>query len=83
MTNIFRDYDQAGLDAQYNNRLKVPDSLEMVRAGTERSAMARTEIAGQLNVSFGPAAEESLDIFPATPGASHGPAPIQVFIHGG
>jgi arylformamidase len=83
VTNIFRDYGQAGLDAQYDNRMKVPDSLEMLRAGTERSAMARTEISGQLNVSFGPAVEESLDIFPAAPAAISGPAPIQVFIHGG
>ena len=87
MTNIFRDYDQAGLDAEYNNRLKVPESPDMLRAGAERSAKARTEIPGRLNVSFGPDAEETLDIFLATtdapPIANSGPAPIQVFIHGG
>ena len=87
MTNIFRDYDQAGLDAEYNNRLKVPESPDMLRAGAGRSAKARTEIPGRLNVSFGPDAEETLDIFLATtaaaPIANSGTAPIQVFIHGG
>lgn len=85
MTNVFGDYDQAGLDAQYDNRAKVPEGLAMMRVASDRSAALRDEMPGQYNVSFGPDAVETLDIFPAAGGAEDagGPVPVQVFIHGG
>ncbi|SVC89110.1 uncharacterized protein METZ01_LOCUS341964, partial [marine metagenome] len=38
MTKIFGDYDQAGLDAEYDNRAKVPNTLAMLADFAERSA---------------------------------------------
>jgi arylformamidase len=79
---LFLEYDQAALDAQYNNRLKVPeypDYLVRYRAGSEA---ARSRFAGQsrLDVPVGLSAVERVDVFPAGGGL---PAPVMVFIHGG
>jgi len=50
-----------------------------MRGYGERSASARTRLAGRYRIPYGPTPEETLDIFPAgRPGA-----PVFVFIHGG
>lgn len=82
MDKIFGDYDQARLDAEYDNRAKVPDAPAFMQRFAEKSQELRQRQNGQLNVSFGPGVDEVLDIFPATGGAA-GPAPIQAFFHGG
>jgi len=79
MDKVFGDYDQAGLDAEYDNRAKVPDSVELLRRSADLSRKWRQRQTGELNMPFGPGADEVLDIFPA----KAGPAPIRVFIHGG
>lgn len=76
---IYRDYDQAELDAQYNLRLRHPDYLDRFARYAELSARTRDAIPCVLDVDYGPSAGESLDIFPAArPGA-----PLHLFIHGG
>lgn len=79
---IFGVYDQAGLDAEYDNRAKVSGSADFIRKFAEDSQEWRQQQTGQLNIPFGPGADEVLDLFPG-PGGGSGPAPIQVFIHGG
>ncbi|MBL6951938.1 MAG: alpha/beta hydrolase [Alphaproteobacteria bacterium] len=79
---IFGVYDQAGLDAEYDNRAKVSGSADFIRKFAEDSQEWRQQLTGQLNIPFGPGADEVLDLFPG-PGGGNGPAPIQVFIHGG
>jgi arylformamidase len=79
---VFLDYDQAALDAQYDNRAKVPEfpqHLERYRAQSEK---ARNRFAGsaRLDVEVGLSPVEKIDIFPA---AGKQPAPVLVFIHGG
>jgi arylformamidase len=79
---IWRDFDQATLDAQYNTRLQAGDNHEAWT--TERqnaSAETRRLLSPRLDVAYGPGPRHRLDIFPAPPGAS--PAPIAIFIHGG
>jgi arylformamidase len=73
-------HDPAWLDAQYNNRARVPDHARVLDNWAKASALVRTSTAGvQLDVAYGPGAGETLDIFPAAqPGA-----PVLVFIHGG
>jgi len=79
---IFGGYDQAGLDAQYDNRAKVPGSAEMLQQSAADSAAMRQTMAARLNLSFGPGADEVLDVF--LPDDADGtPLPVQVFIHGG
>lgn len=76
---LFRDYDQAELDAQYNNRAAVPDFAEVVAAWQRDSEAARRDLDCQLDLAYGAGERSKLDIFPAAGGAS----PVLVFIHGG
>ncbi len=79
MTRVYRDYDQAGLDAQYNNRARFPDYAEHFANWSTWSAQARAELPCALDVAVGASSWEKIDIFPADTVA----APIYVFIHGG
>ena len=79
-TPVFRTYDRAALDAEYNNRLKVKDAIEWMARGGAESARARAELPLRFDVSYGTHAAERLDVFPA---AKPGPAPVHVFVHGG
>jgi arylformamidase len=76
---LYRDYDQATLDVQYNARGTVPDIMPILRAYAAQSAAARATLPCVLDVRFGEHADETLDIFPA----AQPDAPVFVFIHGG
>ena len=77
---VFLDYDQQALDRQYDNRGNVPGFEAFLAAYVSDSAAARAALPCRLDVAYGPAASETLDIF--TPDRD-GAAPIQVFFHGG
>ena len=76
--DLYRGYDRAGLDAQYDNRAKVPDFEEYNERRTTFSEEARASYDCRLDVAYGPSRAERLDVFPAD-----GAAPVQVFFHGG
>ncbi|MCM5680184.1 alpha/beta hydrolase [Schlegelella sp. S2-27] len=72
-------FDPAWLDAQYNNRARIPEHPQIFARWAEDSRRARQALSPALDVRYGPAAEETLDVFAAV-----GPrAPVLVFIHGG
>ncbi len=73
--------DPAWLEAQYNNRARVPDHAEVFARWAAASALARLSSPCVLDVPYGDGAGETLDVFPA-PAAAR-PAPVLVFIHGG
>lgn len=74
--------DPAWLDAQYNNRLRVPDFLTRhVQRWQADSAAARQQLWYQ-DVAYSRDTSETLDIFSAQ-GARGAGAPVLVFIHGG
>ncbi len=77
---VFRDYDRAALDAEYNNRAKVKDAADWLARYASESQKTRAELSCRLDLAYGPGPGETLDVFPA-PGP--GAAPIHVFIHGG
>lgn len=77
---VFRDYDQATLDAELNLRGRWPEHTEYFARWAENSAAARAELAGRLDLAYGDAPSERLDVFPV-PGATA--APLLAFIHGG
>ncbi|ASC64181.1 alpha/beta hydrolase [Achromobacter denitrificans] len=81
MATLYRNYDRAALDIQYNARATVPDIQPILKKYAEDSAEARRTLDCALDVPFGEHADESLDIFPAAAGARN--APVFVFIHGG
>ena len=66
-------------EAQYNNRLSIPDAATYNVRGVERSAAARARLAARLDIPYGPSARQRIDLYPAArPGA-----PVLSFIHGG
>lgn len=79
MKNVYRQYDQAALDAQYNNRARYPSFTRHFESWASWSATARKELPSKLDVSFGNEPIQAMDIFPAATSA----APIYLFIHGG
>lgn len=80
MSNLYRNYKtKADLDAAYDVESSVPDFTVYARQYVEESADTRRRLRCELDVPFGPSAEEYCDIFPASaPGA-----PVLIFIHGG
>lgn len=83
-STVYRDYDQEALDAQYNNRARVPEH-EDIHAGYQARAEAVVEeFETRLDVSYGPSAEETLDVYlPENAAETAQGAPINVFLHGG
>ena len=77
--HVYKHYDQAALDAQYNNRARARDFDGLVRGWAERSEAFREQRKGALNVPYGSGERETLDLFPA----SNAGAPLHVFFHGG
>jgi arylformamidase len=72
--------DAAYLDDQYNNRLRVPDFVDRhVLLWQAASTSAQREQASVLDVAYGAAASDTLDIFPAGGTCQ----PVLVFLHGG
>lgn len=76
---VWLDYTQQELDDQYNQRKLVPNANDYMARHGELSAAVRARLNCQLDVSYGPSEDETLDIFPAAaPGA-----PVVVYYHGG
>ncbi|MEO8858298.1 MAG: alpha/beta hydrolase [Burkholderiaceae bacterium] len=71
--------DSQWLDAQYNNRARVPGCDAILADWIARSAEVRLQEDCTLDMPYGSAHTEKLDIFPTR----HGNAPVLVFIHGG
>ncbi len=79
MSALFLDYDQRGLDAQYDLRAAMPTAIDDLGECARRSGILRARRAVRLDVPYGPSHGERSNVFPArAPGA-----PILVFIHGG
>ena len=71
--------DPAWLDVQYNNRARIPEHPQIFERWNSASELARARSLCLLDLRYGDAPTETLDVFPA---ARNG-APVLVFIHGG
>lgn len=71
--------DTAWLDAQYNNRARVPGHEAVMERWTRASELARDKASRRLDLRYGDGTGETLDLFPAP----RRDAPVLVFIHGG
>jgi arylformamidase len=72
--------DPAWLDAQYNNRARVPEAMAILQRWAVASAAARDgSPAKRLDLRYGDGPNETLDVFPA----AQPNAPVLVFVHGG
>lgn len=76
---VFGTYDQAALDAQYNNQAKVPDVASIAQRWMARGEEARNALSCDLDLAYGPHERQRVDVFPA----ARPDAPILAFIHGG
>jgi arylformamidase len=70
---------QEFVEHEYHNRARVPDHPKSMTRWTELSALAREKLAPKLDLRYGPAAKETLDLFVPAGGARG----TLAFIHGG
>ena len=75
--------DPVWLDRMYNNRALVPDFAVHFARWQRDSLIARTTLPCTLDVAYGAAPSEAMDIFPAQAGPAGKGAPVLFFIHGG
>lgn len=76
---VWRDYDQAELNRQYDQGSIVTNNEKYRTLKAEGSKRARANIPCEIDVAYGPTKAERLDIYQA-PKAG---APVVIFIHGG
>ncbi|MDT7615158.1 MAG: arylformamidase [Pseudonocardiales bacterium] len=81
MKPAHRQYDQSGLDRQFDIAAAVPRFDEHIAWFAAQSRLLRAASPrAALDVPYGVSAAETLDVFPAdTPD----PQPVQIFFHGG
>src|SRR5690554_4561121 len=73
--------DRVERDRQYNARESVKDFDACVKEYATRAQRVRQDYVGVYDLYYGPGRDQRLDLFPVV--ASHQPAPLFVFIHGG
>jgi arylformamidase len=76
---IYRQYNQASLDEQYNNRLHVPGFASYFNRWEILSRETEKKYTCIRNISYGKGAAQILDVYPAAEPMSK----TLIFIHGG
>lgn len=85
---VWRYYDQATLDREYDPGTGVLDRAETAQRRQALSDAARSSLTARLDVSYGPTEPERLDVFLPTvaagaAGSGGAGAPVFLFLHGG
>jgi len=76
---VYKGYDQAALDRQYNNRLHVPDYATYMERWEVLSRQTEKEFPVVKNIPYAVLPREQLDIYPSL----HPSSKTLIFIHGG
>jgi len=76
---VYLDYDQAELDAAYDQAVYAPNARDVQGRMRRLSAAARKRLGTPARYAYGATEIEKLDVYPA----KKENAPIQIFIHGG
>jgi arylformamidase len=76
---VFLDYDQAELDAAYDQSVYAPNQPQITGRYATNSDALRARIGQPKKFAYGPSAIETLDLYTT----KRAKAPIHVFIHGG
>jgi len=76
---VFLDYDQAELDAAYDQAAYAPNREQLIKRRISDSEQARHRIGEPERAAYGAAEIEQLDIYCTGRAA----APVFIFIHGG
>lgn len=69
------------LEAEYNNRRRVPECVDIMARWTQAAIAARTGLSADLDIAYGPRERHRYDLFAAAGGVND--APVVVYIHGG
>jgi arylformamidase len=80
---VFLDYDQAELDAAYDQAAYEANLEQLRLRWASNSARTRARIGEPLRRAYGDAEIEALDIFRTARGIDHQGAPVFIFLHGG
>jgi len=73
--------EELGLEAEYNNRARVPDHPAHIAGWQRDSAAYRASAHCDLDLAYGPGERQKLDLFYPQNGDAGGP--VVLFIHGG
>jgi arylformamidase len=76
---VYLHYDQAALDAAYDQAAYAPNREQLIKRRISDSELARLRVGEPVRVAYGPAEIERLDIYRTGRAA----APVFIFIHGG
>jgi arylformamidase len=76
---VFLDYDQAELDAAYDQSVWAPNQRQVTGRYAVNSDLTRARVGSPRRFAYGPTEVEKLDVY----SPKRGNAPIMVFIHGG
>jgi len=85
---VYLNYDQTALDAQYNNRIAVPEHAELYAGWAVDRQRILMEHDHRLDEIYGDHAAQKLDIIlpesaVENEGENSTPYPVNIFIHGG
>src|SRR5438132_8941103 len=78
-SKVFMDYDQAALDAAYDQSKYAPNLQQVTKRYASNSEIARSRLGAPRRVAYGTQPIEQLDIYRA----ERANAPVLVYIHGG
>jgi arylformamidase len=79
---VYRGYDQAGLDGQYNLRARFADHPRFIAQWCDEGDAELARPGWRRDLAYGPTAAEKLDLI-APPAGEGKRAPLMVFVHGG
>src|SRR5271165_6683903 len=74
---VYLDYDQAALDAAYDQAAYAPNREQLIKRRISDSKLARLRVGEPERVAYGPAEIERLDIYRS----GHDAAPVFIFVH--
>ncbi|HZE61069.1 MAG TPA: hypothetical protein VE085_10980 [Burkholderiales bacterium] len=79
MSKVFLDYDQAALDAAYDQAAYAPNRDQVLARFAQASELTRRRLGPPQRLSYGDQPIEGLDLYRA----KNAGAPILVYVHGG
>jgi arylformamidase len=83
MSFDWREADDETIAYHFIPGITVPGAMDLLGELPGRAEQARANLAGEIDVRYGPGPKETFDIFSATSDAKGAPPPAQIFIHGG
>jgi len=76
---VFLDYDQAALDAAYEQTVYAANRDQLLARYASASELTRRHLGPPQRFAYGPSEKERLDVFRA----AEENAPVEIFVHGG